>query len=190
MSNSYFEEQVYEGLDYTAQPLPKGDYEICTFINCNLSNCDLSNTRFTECEFKGCNLSNAKMIKTTLNDVVFRECKIMGINFEHCDTYLFAVAFHHCVLNYSSFYKRLLKKTSFVHCTIHEADFTDSDLNQSSFDHCDLAKTRFENTNLEKVDFRTAFNYTIDPELNKIKKAQFSLPAIIGLLDKYDIVIK
>lgn len=190
MSNACFEDEVYEGKDYTTEPLPKGAYEGCTFINCNLSNTDLGNIRFTECTFKGCNLSNARVPKTTLNDVVFKECKILGINFENCDTYLFSVSFDHCVLNYSSFYKRLLKKTPFVHCTIHEADFTDCDLTQSSFDHCDLTNTKFENTNLEKADFRSAMNYTIDPDLNKIKKAQFSLPAVVGLLQKYDIVIK
>jgi len=36
---------------------------------------------------------------------------------------------------------------------------------------------------------RTAFNYSLNPELNKIKKAKFSLPAVVGLLDKYDIEI-
>ncbi len=41
----------------------------------------------------------------------------------------------------------------------------------------------------EGVDFRTSFNYSIDPQLNRIKKAKFSLPGIAGLLDKYDIVI-
>jgi len=49
--------------------------------------------------------------------------------------------------------------------------------------------TVFENTILEKVDFSTSFNYSIDPEMNKIKKAKFSLPEVIGLLNKYDIEI-
>jgi len=33
-------------------------------------------------------------------------------------------------------------------------------------------------------------NYSIDPELNKIKKARFSTQGIAGLLDKYDIEIE
>jgi hypothetical protein len=37
---------------------------------------------------------------------------------------------------------------------------------------------------------RTSFNYSINPELNRIKKAKFSMPAVVGLLDKYDIEIE
>ena len=36
---------------------------------------------------------------------------------------------------------------------------------------------------------RWPFNYVIDPEMNKIKKARFSLSAITGLLSKYNIEI-
>ena len=42
---------------------------------------------------------------------------------------------------------------------------------------------------LEKADFRTAFNYSIDPENNRMKKAKFSPPEVVGLLNKYDIEI-
>lgn len=48
----------------------------------------------------------------------------------------------------------------------------------------------FKNTNLESVDFRTSFNYSIDPDLNRIKKAKFSLSGIAGLLNKFDIEIE
>jgi hypothetical protein len=47
----------------------------------------------------------------------------------------------------------------------------------------------FENTNLEKCDFRSAYNYVIDPQNNKIKKAKFSKEGAIGLLRAFDIVI-
>jgi fluoroquinolone resistance protein len=43
---------------------------------------------------------------------------------------------------------------------------------------------------LEKADFRTAYNYSIDPEKNRIKKAKFSIFGVTGLLDKYDIEIE
>jgi fluoroquinolone resistance protein len=70
-----------------------------------------------------------------------------------------------------------------------EADFSESDLTAAVFDHCDLARATFDHTVLEKADFRTAVNYSIDPEKNKIKKARFSMAGIAGLLDKYDIDI-
>jgi hypothetical protein len=48
----------------------------------------------------------------------------------------------------------------------------------------------FSQTNLEKADFTTAFNYQIDPEQNRMKKARFSPEGIAGLLVKYKIVIE
>jgi hypothetical protein len=42
---------------------------------------------------------------------------------------------------------------------------------------------------MEKADFRSAFNYSINPEINRIKKAKFSLTGLQGLLGKYDIEI-
>ena len=46
-----------------------------------------------------------------------------------------------------------------------------------------------DQTILEKADFRTAKNYSIDPEQNRLKKAKFSLSGVVGLLRKYDIVV-
>jgi uncharacterized protein YjbI with pentapeptide repeats len=73
---------------------------------------------------------------------------------------------------------------------LHEVDFTEADLSGVVFVNCDLAGVIFENTNLEKCDFRSAFNYTLDPEVNRIKKAKFSLSGIKGLLEKYQIDIE
>jgi fluoroquinolone resistance protein len=58
------------------------------------------------------------------------------------------------------------------------------------FDNCDLTRATFDRSVLEKADFRTSYNYSIDPENNKIKKAKFSLLGVSGLLDKYDIAIE
>jgi uncharacterized protein YjbI with pentapeptide repeats len=72
---------------------------------------------------------------------------------------------------------------------LQEVDFTACDLSSAIFDKCDLAGATFDNTNIEKADFRTAYNYSIDPDKNKLKKAKFSLTGISGLLDKYNIDI-
>ena len=68
-------------------------------------------------------------------------------------------------------------------------DFTECDLTQSVFDKCDFTDAKFENSILEKADLRTSYHYSINPEVNRIKKARFSLSGIPGLLDKYDIEI-
>lgn len=68
-------------------------------------------------------------------------------------------------------------------------DFTEADLTQTTFDSCNLEGAVFENCNLEKADFQTAFNFTLDPERNKIAKAKFSKEGALGLLKKYNIQI-
>jgi uncharacterized protein YjbI with pentapeptide repeats len=64
------------------------------------------------------------------------------------------------------------------------------DLTNSTFDTCDLARATFGNTILEKTTFCTSYNYSIDPESNRIRKAKFSLAGVAGLLGKYDIEIE
>jgi fluoroquinolone resistance protein len=189
MEPNYFSEKVFDKIDFTQNPLPAGEYEYCTFTNCDFSNADLSGIKFLECGFQACNLSLAKIVKTAFGDIKFKDCKMLGLHFENCHEFGFAVQFDNCILNHSSFYKTKLKKTLFKNTKLLEADFTDSDLTSSVFDGCDLAGAKFENTMLEKADFRTSINYSIDPELNRIKKAKFSQSGISGLLDKYNIEI-
>ena len=114
---------------------------------------------------------------------------MLGLRFEHCNQIGLSVSIENCNLNHSSFYHTKLKGTTFKDLKLQEADFTGCDLSSSLFDNCDLTEASFENTNLEKADFRTSFNYSIDPELNRMKKARFSLAGIPGLLIKYNIEI-
>jgi len=78
---------------------------------------------------------------------------------------------------------------TFRNSNLLEVDFSECDLTGSVFDKCDFIRAAFENSIIEKADFRTSFNYSINPEKNRIKKAIFSLTGITGLLDKYDIEI-
>jgi fluoroquinolone resistance protein len=189
MSEQYFEDKSFDSIDYTKELFRKGEYDNCRFTNCNFANADLSGVQFIDCSFTGCNMSMTKVTGTSLNTVRLKESKIIGVNFENCTDFLFSVSFDNCILNFSSFYKRVLKKTTFSACTMHEVDLTDADLSGSVFAKCDFRNAKFENTNLEKADFRSSFNYAMDPERNKLKKAKFSQDGLAGLLVKYDIVI-
>lgn len=184
------EDNVFDRQDFRQKSLPKGEYEYCTFTNCDFSNSNLSEIKFLECVFSGCNLSMVKLGVTVFRDIEFVNCKMLGLNFEHCSEFGFSVSFTDCILNHSSFYKRLVKNTVFKNCKLVEVDLTDADLTNAVFDNCDLANAKFENTNLEKADFHNSFNYTIDPEINRIKKARFSLSRLPGLLSKYNIEIE
>jgi uncharacterized protein YjbI with pentapeptide repeats len=73
---------------------------------------------------------------------------------------------------------------------LKNVDFTESDMTKSIFSNADLMNSIFDRTILKEVDFLTAINYSIDPEINIIKKAKFSLHGVPGLLNKYDIKIE
>lgn len=132
----------------------------------------------------------AKLGSTSFRDVRFKDCKLLGLRFDHCSDFLFSVSFENCMLNLASFYRMKIKGTKFKDCMMREADMTDADLTGIKFENCDLLKASFETSILEKADFRTAYNYSFDPELNKIKKAKFSREGLAGLLAKYDIEIE
>jgi fluoroquinolone resistance protein len=179
----------FEKIDFAETPFVKGEYENCTFIHCLFPETALSGSSFSECTFTGCNLSLSKLAHTAFKDIAFKDCKLMGVRFENCSDFLFEVAFDDCMLNLSSFYKRNLKKTHFNNCSLREVDFASADLSNAVFNNCDLAGTIFDSTILEKADLRTAVNYTIHPESNRISKAKFSVAGLPGLLYQYKIDI-
>lgn len=189
MHKNIFEDHHFEGTDYTQNGLEKGRYENCVFKDCLLSGSDLSEVVFLECTFRNCDLSMAALKKTALRDVRFQDCKLMGLHFDDCHDFLFKTAFEGCLMNYATFCQFGLKGTVFSHCNLEEADFTAADLTAAEFDHCDLTGAIFEDTILNKADFRTATNYAMDPEKNRLAGAKFSTPGVLGLLVKYGIEV-
>lgn len=115
---------------------------------------------------------------------------MLGLRFDECQTLLLAFTFENCQLDFSSFYKLKLKGTTFKNCKLHEVEFREADLTNARFDECDLTRALFENTILNGADFRSAANFSIDPELNKVKRTRFSDSGLRGLLHKYDLVIE
>ncbi len=188
--NNYIESKSFTRTDFTGDKLPKGEYDNCTFVDCDISNADLSGINLVDCTFTGCNLSLARISNTAFREVRFVECKLMGLHFENCNPFLFSIEVERCSLNLSSFYKLNLKRSKFKSTTLQEVDFTESDLTGVALTECDLSGAIFENTNLEKADFRAAYNYSIDPENNRLKKAKFSREGIAGLLGKYGIEVE
>lgn len=184
------EHSIIERIDWAKAILAKGEYENCVFKNCSFYNADLSAYVFRGCKFEACDFSLAMVKNTTLNDVAFVNCKLLGVQFKDCNTFLLSFGFENCVLNFAVFYKLKLKKIQFKNCDLREADFTEADLSNSIFENCDLQRAVFYNAILERADFRSAYNYSFDPERNRIKKARFSQQGALGLLDKYNIVIE
>jgi hypothetical protein len=57
------------------------------------------------------------------------------------------------------------------------------------FENCDLYRSEFAKAIANKANFKTSFNYTIDPKTTKLKKAVFALEGLKGLLYKHDIEV-
>ena len=132
----------------------------------------------------------AKFNGSTLNDVAFADCKLLGINFSDCGDFMYSVVFEKCVLDYCSFMGKKLVKTKFMACSMKNMIFTESNLTQAVFEKVDLNGTLFSQTLLKEADFSTAYNFVIDPALNMVKKAKFSLYGLPGLLTRFDIKIQ
>lgn len=186
MQEIFIQDETFDGNELLA----KGEYENCSFKNCNFGDSNLSEFKFIDCIFSNCNLSLVKINKTTIRDTKFQDCKMLGLHFDACNEFGLSFSFEGCQLNYSTFFRTKIKKTIFKNTQLQEVDFSETDLTNAIFDNCNLTLAVFNRTILEKVDFRTSYNYSIDPEINRIKKAKFSISGISGLLDKYDIDIE
>jgi len=167
-----------------------GEYDNCTFKNCDFQSVDLKNYVFSDCFFEECNLSNQKLYNTAFKTVEFIKCKLVGIDFTNCNPFLFKVYFNACNLDFSSFYQLKLKETPFINCSLKSVDFSECELSKSIFNYAVLNNTIFEGTKLMKADFRNATNFAINPSLNNIEGAKFSRESIDGLLVHHKIKIE
>lgn len=189
MSNTLFENQKITQLLFPENPPKETDFIDCTIENCNLFERDLSQLNFTNCTFSGSDLSMSKLINTQLNNITFKNCKIMGVDFSKCTGFLFEVNFYDCIIDFCSFENLKMQSTVFKNTSMKGVDLTGVNLQKSSFLNTDLLDARFSYTNLKESDLSSAYNFTISPTQNSIKKAVFSENNISGLLNEFGIKI-
>lgn len=181
--------KLFESINNAGKTIKNREFEKCKFKGCDFSNIDFSSSRFTDCTFTACNLGLMKLNETSLNNVKFVECKLIGVNFSKCSDLLFSLEFENCLLDYASFAGKKMAKTPFKNCSLKNADFSECTLVKALFDNTDLLSAVFQKTNLQEANLATAYNFSIDPERNFIKKALFSQQGLAGLLVKYGIQI-
>ena len=184
---TYYYQKKIEGLTYKSDAIDFCEFESCIFIGCNFSECSFTAVTFIDCQFVDCNLNATKVNHTAFRGVEFKNCQISDVNFAMSDKLIFEIRFANCILDFSKFYALKMKGTTFTGCSLIAADFMETDLTEVLFDGCDLYRTVFMKSILLKADFSSSFNYTIDPEINKIKQAIFSREGVKGLLQKYEI---
>lgn len=175
---------------FTADDLLYTDFENCIFDECDFRAAHFTGVAFIDCTFRNCNFESAKINYVALRGAHFANCDFSGVNFAMVDPMLFDISFTNCILDYTKFYTLKLPRTVFTGCSIVASDFMASDLTEAVFDACNLHKTVFIDTIANKTDFFTSFNYEIDPERNKLKKAIFSKEGLRGLLTRHGLVVK
>lgn len=190
--------QGQESIYYTDQHFEKSfpikgtkdtQFEDCTFRNFDFTGINLAGINFTTTTFEDCNFSMIKFANVGLDNVHFVGCKMVGTDFSAVKDFLFSANFSTCILDYAAFMKKKNRKSKFVNCSLKGTDFSEADLSESIFDRCDLNNAVFVNSTLTGVNFTTAFNFTIDPERNLLRKAKFSTDGLAGLLTTYGIIV-
>lgn len=179
----------YNDITYGVEDVNFKEFESCTFTNCDFSQCNFIAVTFIDCSFNNCNFNTSKINHVALRTVYFNNCKVKEVNFAMCDKLIFEIHFKDCILDFSKFYTLKLKGTTFTNCSLVAVDFMSADLTEVQFNNCDLYRAEFEKAIANKANFRSSYNYTIDPTKTKLKKAIFSLTTVKGLLHKHDIVV-
>lgn len=186
----YFFDLEYNHHTYDVEEVNFKEFERCIFNHCTFSACNFIDVTFIDCIFNDCVFSEAKINHVGFRTVTFNRCTIEDVNFAMCSKLIFEVRFYDCILDFSKFYALKIKGTPFMDCSLIAVDFMAADLTEVLFENCDLYRAEFAKAIANKANFKTSFNYTIDPKATQLKKAVFALEGIKGLLYKHDIIVK
>lgn len=193
-SDSEFYEQNFSSFNCPSIIIEDKLFEGCRFIRANFSESQFIRCKFVECEFNNCNLSAVQFKDSSFNDIIFFESKVTGVNWTMLNWPHIRLSspfqFYNCIISHSSFYSLELQELVIEGCIAHDVDFREADLRRANFKLTDFEKSQFVHTKLYAADFTEAHSYSIDPTQNDIRKAKFSLPDAIHLLDGFDIQIK
>jgi fluoroquinolone resistance protein len=186
----FYSDESFDKASLPHQAHVQAVFENCSFNGCDFSNQHFSGSDFIDTHFQNCNFSMAKFSDTGLKNVSFKGCKLTGVDLSKCKDFLFSADFENCILDYLSLHKKKNKKAKFINCSIKGADLTEADLAECIFQNCDLESATFDRTVLTGANLTSAFNFTIDPEKNQIRKAKFSQDGLAGLLVNYGIIVE
>lgn len=187
MGATNFYEENYKRIDFTSENFRNARYESCSFENCSFTQVNFIELTFEECDFINCDFTGAFLNETPLRDVTFTGCKMIGLNFENVSPFRLKIQFEDTMLDYASFHKLKLAGLKMVNCSLKGCDFSATQLKKSVFTNSILTDAQFNNTNLLDADFRSSKNYSINPSLNQVKGARFTVDGLMGLLEDFKI---
>jgi fluoroquinolone resistance protein len=100
------------------------------------------------------------------------------------------INFYPCNISHPSFFWLNLSEINIRECKSHDVDFREVDLSRSYLMNTDFHQSLFMRTKLTTADFSEAVNYNIDITLNDVRKAIFTFPEIVNLLQHLEVQIK
>lgn len=190
-SQSSYADELFRGLELPNVEISETEFHQCAFRECSLAEAVFRNCRFVECRFHGCDLSLMEVPASAFIRVGFEDCTVVGVNWAKADWSALNMGktldFHQSGLNHSTFLSVPLKQSSLVDCAARNVDFREADLAMADLSGTDLSEALFQGTNLRQADLSRARNYAINPGLNTISGAKFSLPEAMSLLYSMDI---
>lgn len=186
-----FEQHTFTRLAFQGEPVRGHEFHECHFIHCSLREAVFQKCRFNDCIFQDCDLSLVNLEGCTFRNTQFKTCKLIGVNWAIAKWPKFSqpspIHFHTCTLDYASFQGLRLTKIRFTDCILREVDFSEADLTEADFSRAVLSRSQFSQTNLTRANFVGATEYLINPSLNRMSQAKFSLPEALSLLYGLDI---
>ena len=182
-------QQTFAKLSLSSEAIQAKTFEECIFENSRFINCSFEKSRFLSCRFHGCVISAVNVLSCRFLRPVFRKCKVLGIDWTKV-TFLREPEFYDCQIDLSNFRMLKISKAKIINCEAKEVEFAETDFTGAIFTGTDFEKSRFFKTNLTGADLRGAKNYNIDITNNIIKKAKFSYPEAMSLLNALDITIE
>jgi fluoroquinolone resistance protein len=182
-------QQSFTKISLDGNEVKNKNFEESVFEDCHFLNCSFEKSRFLNCQFRGCVISAVGLLNCRFIQPIFRKCKVLGIDWTK--TKLFREPeFYDCQIDFSNFRMLKIPGVKIINCEAREVEFIETDFSGGVFTGTDFERSRFFKTNLSGADFRGAKNYSIDITNNMIKKARFSYPEVISLLDGLEITIE
>ena len=186
------ERRFYQGETFAnydpGELLENAEFEDCVFDHCRWLGTRVQNCRFNACTFDHCNFSGVVFSFTTMKDAwllnsAFRSMAWGGLQGKSGVFQPFG-KIKNCAFRYNDFSGMALNGFDWTGAELQQCTFDDTRLAGASFYGVRLGRTRFTRCDLQKADLRTAEEYAIDLETNKLKGARFSFPDVVRLLEK------
>ena len=95
-----------------------------------------------------------------------------------------------CKFKNCIFYDLNLDETLFENCILKDCEFQNTSLKRVIFKNSNLQKSHFHQCKLAEADFTSAKNYFISIERNDVKKAKFSMPEALSLIEGLGVIIE